>query len=144
MLDSLESQGYLQTDPKHGGIFPTEKARSILFDQAPVSMLVPKSQKITEEKSSTEKPSAAIITDTSDTNKLLAILKELRLRLATAAKVPAYIIFSNATLLDMAAKAPRTPEEFLTVNGVGKYKAEQYGEAFLSEINKYFSDESGD
>ena len=144
MLDSLESQGYLQTDPKHGAIFPTEKARGILFEQAPVTMLVPKASKVSEDKSPTAETSAPTPATAPDASELLTILKELRLRLATKAKVPAYIIFSNATLLDMVAKAPRTPEEFLAVNGVGKYKAEQYGEAFLSEINKYFSHESTD
>ena len=50
------------------------------------------------------------------------------LRIATNEKVPAYIVFSNSTLQDMASKKPTTMTEFLDVSGVGKYKAEQYGE----------------
>ena len=51
--------------------------------------------------------------------------------------VPAYIVFSNATLLDMAAKRPGSMEELLEVSGVGHVKAERYGAAFLTEIKQY-------
>ena len=46
-------------------------------------------------------------------------------------------VFSNATLADMAAKAPRTMEDFLEVSGVGEIKAARYGEAFLKAIAAY-------
>ncbi len=67
---------------------------------------------------------------------LYARLASLRGELAREQGVPAYIVFSNAALVDMCAKRPRTPEEFLGVSGVGAKKAERYGEAFLAEINK--------
>mgnify|MGYP002139647443 CR=1 FL=1 len=51
--------------------------------------------------------------------------------------VPAYIVFSNATLLDMAAKRPGSMQELLEVSGVGHVKAERYGAAFLNEIRHY-------
>ena len=59
------------------------------------------------------------------------------MRIAKQENVPAYIIFSNATLQDMANKAPVTAEEFLEVSGVGQAKAELYGEIFMAEIKKY-------
>ena len=68
---------------------------------------------------------------------LLSALKALRSELARAENVPAYIVFSNAALTDMAAKAPRTMEEFLEVSGVGRVKAERYGAQFLQEIAAY-------
>ena len=68
---------------------------------------------------------------------LLGALKSLRSRLALEAGVPAYIVFSNAALEDMARKAPCTMEDFLKVKGVGQYKAQEYGEVFLAEIRKY-------
>ncbi len=68
---------------------------------------------------------------------LLSALKDLRTKLAQEAGVPAYIIFSNATLSDMAEKMPRTLTEFLEVSGVGEFKAERYGEQFLNAINTY-------
>ena len=50
--------------------------------------------------------------------------------------MPAYVIFSNATLEDMAGKAPKTVEQFLEVSGVGEVKARRYGKVFLDEIKK--------
>ncbi len=61
-------------------------------------------------------------------------LRALRRRLADEHKVPAYVVFSDRSLQDMAAKKPRTREEFLNVDGVGQKKLEQYGELFLAEI----------
>ena len=68
---------------------------------------------------------------------LLAALKALRFRLAQAAGVPAYVVFSNAALADMAALRPLNMEEFLQVSGVGRVKAERYGEAFLKAIRDW-------
>ena len=69
-------------------------------------------------------------------SRLLMALKALRSRLAKEEKVPAYVIFSNATLEDMAGKAPKTMEQFLEVSGVGEVKAHRYGKVFLDEIKK--------
>ena len=63
-----------------------------------------------------------------------------RLRLAQAGNVPAYIVFSNAVLEDMAARCPRTMDEFLEVSGVGAVKAQRYGENFLHVIEQYAQD----
>lgn len=68
---------------------------------------------------------------------LYGALKELRTTLAQDANVPAYVIFSNATLTDMANKAPRSMMDFLQVSGVGEVKAERYGKAFLGAIEEY-------
>ena len=65
---------------------------------------------------------------------LYARLTTLRGELAREQGVPAYFIFSNATLVDMCAKRPHTLEEFLGVSGVGAKKAQSYGEIFLEAI----------
>ena len=67
---------------------------------------------------------------------LYARLASLRGELAREQGVPAYIVFSNAALVDMCAKRPSTTEEFLGVSGVGAKKAELYADAFLAEINQ--------
>ena len=72
-----------------------------------------------------------------DAKGLYNVLKALRMKLAQEQDVPAYIVFSNATLTDMAVKAPQTMPEFLGVSGVGEVKAEKYGEAFLKAIAVY-------
>jgi ATP-dependent DNA helicase RecQ len=58
-------------------------------------------------------------------------LKVLRKRMADAKGVPAYVIFSDATLQQMARYRPGTEAEFLALSGVGPKKLQQYGEAFL-------------
>ncbi len=69
--------------------------------------------------------------------KLLADLKALRTEIAAGAKIPAYIVFSDAALIDMCRKMPRNSVEFLDVSGVGKAKLDRYGESFLKIIRKY-------
>jgi ATP-dependent DNA helicase RecQ len=61
-------------------------------------------------------------------------LRQLRKKLADARRVPAYVVFSDATLLDMAARKPDTEEELLNISGVGPKKLAAYGEAFLEVI----------
>ena len=70
-----------------------------------------------------------------DAQALYQELCELRTQLATEQQVPPYIIFSNATLVDMCAKRPRNLEEFLDVSGVGAKKAQAYGDLFLARLN---------
>ena len=61
-------------------------------------------------------------------------LRAVRKRLADAEGVPAYIVFSDAVLRQMAARVPRTAEEMLALSGVGPVKLERYGEAFLEVL----------
>jgi ATP-dependent DNA helicase RecQ len=61
-------------------------------------------------------------------------LRVLRKRLADAEGVPAYIIFSDAVLRQMALRAPRTKQEMLALSGVGPVKLERYGDAFLEVL----------
>ena len=68
---------------------------------------------------------------------LFDALKKVRTAFAQKRGVPAYIIFSDATLLDMCRLMPTTTEEFLEVKGVSTVKLEKYGDAFLGVIEKY-------
>ena len=61
-------------------------------------------------------------------------LRELRRRLATERGIPAYMVFSDAVLLAMAANRPITAEAVLGISGVGPKKLAQYGEAFLAVL----------
>lgn len=64
-------------------------------------------------------------------------LRQLRKELASKENVPPFIIFSDASLKDMAVKLPRTEEEFLEVKGVGMQKFERFGSVFLQGISQY-------
>ncbi|HJH32384.1 MAG TPA: DNA helicase RecQ [Methanosarcinaceae archaeon] len=61
-------------------------------------------------------------------------LKVLRKTIAINANLPPYIIFADTTLRQMAAKRPKTQQEFLKITGVGEHKLEKYGGTFLTEI----------
>lgn len=67
---------------------------------------------------------------------LLAALKAQRRRLAEAAHVPAYIIFNDRTLIEMAQNRPKTIDDMARINGVGAKKLENYGLTFLNVINE--------
>ena len=63
-------------------------------------------------------------------------LRALRKRLADAEGVPAYIVFSDAVLRQMASRVPKSPAEMLALSGVGPVKLERYGEAFLEVLRE--------
>jgi ATP-dependent DNA helicase RecQ len=69
--------------------------------------------------------------------KLFAELKTLRRGLADARNVPAYIVFSDATLREMASALPQTREEFEQIPGVGERKANDFAEIFTAAIREY-------
>lgn len=134
MAENLEFQGYLETDPVHGGISLTQKAQGVLFEGKTVSMRLPKAE--------ASAPVSSPIGGGQDPN-LLAMLKRLRWKIAMQESVPAYIIFSNATLEDMARKAPTTLEAFAKVNGVGSVKVKRFGEVFVDAIADYLQEHGG-
>jgi ATP-dependent DNA helicase RecQ len=69
-------------------------------------------------------------------------LRALRRTLADENNVPAYVVFSDRTLLEMADVRPRDEIEMLGVSGVGEHKMKQYGKQFLDEIRRYIHQEA--
>lgn len=63
-------------------------------------------------------------------------LREMRSQLAREEKVPAYVIFSDKTLLEMSQKLPNTKEGMLEISGIGMVKYDKYGEKFLDSCRK--------
>ena len=66
---------------------------------------------------------------------LLALLKAKRRVLAEAQNVPAYVVFADKTLIEMAMKKPATLDQMAGISGVGARKLESYGQVFLEAIN---------
>ena len=130
-IEYLESAGYLEVDQHYSTLRPTKKASAVLFDGECVLM-----QKRVEPKAEKKYPRGAF-SDEFEENSLYEALRAQRAELAKRESVPAYVIFSNATLADMAEKAPRSLSELLEVSGVGERKASRYGEAFLRTIEEY-------
>ena len=73
---------------------------------------------------------------TSAGSPLFSKLKALRKKLADARRVPAYMVFNDATLLEMAARLPKNEGEMRSVSGVGPKKWVEYGEVFLSALRE--------
>ena len=128
----LEMEGYLHTDPEYQTVTLTAEAGQVLYHGKKIEMLVRKEPE--EEKK---------VNDTVATRlgpldaELFDALRELRASLARKAGVPAYVVFSNATLMDMAAKRPRNKGEFRRISGVGELKASWYADDFLAVIKKH-------
>ena len=130
MLDHLEAEGYIQSEQEYQTLFLTQKAARVLFHGEQVMMKMERQIQPSQEEKRL----------TAENADLFDVLKELRFQLAKEAGVPAFVIFSNATLVDMAQKQPKTLSEFKRVSGVGEIKAAWYGEAFLSKIRSYLKD----
>ncbi len=133
-IDCLIRGGYLVlTDDEYPVLRTAERARQVLFHGERVLYTCRKQNQF-EKDASSRKGYKALPAQADEG--LLAALKALRMKLAQAENVPAYIIFSNSALADMAARQPRNMAEFLQVTGVGEIKAARYGQAFLKEIHK--------
>ncbi|MHC4533596.1 MAG: HRDC domain-containing protein [Planctomycetota bacterium] len=68
---------------------------------------------------------------------LFEALRKLRSKIASKKKIPAYIVFGDAALRDMARKRPVSLDTFLNVKGVGEKKYKKYGETFITTIKDY-------
>jgi len=134
MINHLEAEGYLKSDHSSQTIELSVTAGDVLYRGKTVMMKV-------EVEPESLMVSAPAENFSGDTAELLDVLKELRMKLAKEAGIPAYVVFSNATLADMARKKPKTITEFRRVSGVGEIKAAWYGKAFIDRIQE-FQDEN--
>ncbi|MDR1625013.1 MAG: DNA helicase RecQ [Spirochaetia bacterium] len=134
ILEHLIQEGCLAlTDDEYPVVCPSERSREIILGKKPLTMMLAKETR-------REKPSAAALVPESPgefDNGLFAKLKDLRTHLAREARVPAYIIFADASLRDMCRRRPVSREGFLEVSGVGTVKLEKYGEAFTRLIREH-------
>jgi ATP-dependent DNA helicase RecQ len=135
-LDCLEATECVYTETEHGTLRPGAKANAVLFHGERVHML----SRVERQIEAPVRQKAERVPAAPPDQSLLAALRAERTRLARQEGVPPYIIFSNAALADMAARVPRTPEEFLEVSGVGQVKARRYGSAFLAVIAAWWEE----
>ena len=133
-IDLLLRDGYLErTEDKYPVLRCTRRAGEVLFRGEQVFLRERVPDRV--EQAAGQKRIAPELS--VEENELFEELRALRTKLAQQEGVPAYIIFSNATLLDMAVKQPRIRAELMEVSGVGHVKAERYGERFLQVIRDY-------
>jgi ATP-dependent DNA helicase RecQ len=130
-IEQLADQGYIERTGEYSVLKITARGRLILKGQVQPLLLEP------AKKIPARKPLAAESSRESVDPEVLDNLRQLRLELARERGVPAYIIFSDATLRDLARKRPSTPEDLLPVSGIGLKKLEQYRERILEIIRRY-------
>lgn len=108
--------------------------------EAKVLVKITDEDKLPERTTKANKTSKGMESLTSAGFKLFNKLRELRFEIAREEGMPPYIIFSDKTLIDMAAKVPVSKSEMLAVSGVGENKYVKYGERFLGLIEKIIED----
>ncbi len=118
----------VRPDPeRHGALRMTEAAKPILKGEAQINL-----RKDTIRKATRRPAVKAMVTE--EDAPLLSALKAKRRALAEAARVPAYVIFPDRTLIEMAEKRPQTLDDMARIGGVGAKKLERYGDTFLEVI----------
>lgn len=127
-IDFLAEKEYISSDNETEVLKLLPKSRDVLFGR---ERLVMKKVENSEKVVKTHRPEVPVNSD------LLDALKALRKSIASKKSVPAYVIFSDATLIDMCKKCPETPDEMLEVSGVGRTKLEKFGKEFLEVIAKF-------
>ena len=124
----------IMLDPEFGGLSITKNSYPVLFGEERLVMSfkepprVEKRRKKNKDNAFEEFPVDVALFDS---------LRSLRYDIATEEQVPAYIIFSNASLYDMVQKRPRSYGEFLSVVGVGRVKAARYADRFIERISNF-------
>lgn len=131
LIGLLTADGYIKVS---GATYPvlklTEKSKDLLFAKEKISITIRQEDRKKDSKNTSTND------DSYDKN-LFKHLKAVRLDMAKKRNIPPFIIFSDASLKEMAQKKPQTEEEMLGVKGVGDKKLIQYGDIFLAEIREF-------
>ncbi len=134
LIDVLLERGLLTADPeRYNALFLTKTGNALMRGRGELHIRLPREKK-PEASRRTEELSADV------DEKLFEKLRALRTKVAQRAGVPPYVVFSNATLADMAARQPKSEYELLGVRGVGEAKARRYGAEFVDCIRDYLEE----
>jgi len=129
----LAAMGFLNADLEgYGRLRLTALSRPLLKGEQTITFRV-ESARSEKRKQSKESDPRRIVA--ADDEGLWQALRETRTRLAKEQGVPPYVIFHDATLLEMLARRPRDLPEFAAISGVGARKLAQYGETFLAVLS---------
>ncbi|AUC86936.1 DNA helicase RecQ [Alteromonas sp. MB-3u-76] len=135
ILNQLVHKGLIRVDiTAYAALRLTEAARPVLKGEVPVQLAVPRLE-FKPDKKTKQAPANYDRT-------LFTRLKHLRKVLAEENEVPPYVVFSDATLVDMACKLPVNRTTLLEVSGVGQTKLDRYGDAFIKLIDDYIHRDS--
>ena len=118
---------------KYGALELTESSRPLLRGELTLS-----ARKVTKpEKSTSGKKAKAKSELRSMDQELFEALRKLRTELADEQGVPPYVIFSDASLVEMARQRPQSDDTFKFIHGVGEMKLKRYGDRFMQVVRDY-------
>ena len=126
-ISELLRSGELEKDSEHRTLQITHEGLQALRDRRPFTFVKPRSVERKRKRGTTATPAPA-------DDDLFQALRTLRKRLADEHEVPPYVIFSDATLRELASRKPSTLSAFRSIGGVGDVKLERYGHIFLEAI----------
>ena len=130
--DLVHYEYLLQTEGQYPILKLTQKAQDVLFKKEKVYLSEPVHIQIAKE---------PVIYQQHDYEKtLFENLKKLRNKVAHEENMPAYIIFSDSTLMDLATYLPLTYDDLSKISGFGAFKLEKYGQQFLEPVQDYCND----
>ena len=135
LIEELLLEGYITTGEYQ--VLKLGDISRLKNTETKVLVKITDEDKITKRKEKPKSNKKGMDSLTSAGFKLFDKLKELRLEIARAEKIPPYIVFNDKTLIDMCAKMPTTKSDMLNVSGVGENKYGKYGERFIAVIKEY-------
>ncbi len=129
-IEQLTGQNYIEKYGEYNVLGVTEKGRTVLK-----GLQTPRLLKPIIKKAKAKLSKAATDSWEGVDKELFEALRKLRTKIAGKKKIPAYVVFGDASLRDMARKKPASLDAFLDVKGVGEKKCKKYGETFIAAIN---------
>ncbi|CAN5299183.1 DNA helicase RecQ [soil metagenome] len=132
LVRQLIHRGYLEQDIAAWSVLKlTPRARSLLRGEQSLELARPRIRN----KIAKKKPSKSAAELAPQDEMLFASLRALRKRLADEQGVPPYVVFGDASLVEMSRLKPASEAEFLEITGVGRVKLERYGKVFLEALS---------
>ena len=124
-----------QNISQHSALQLTESARPVLRSESPLQLAVPR---IIVTKT---RPVVSRLSGSHYDKKLFAKLRKLRKAIADEENIPPYVVFNDATLIELSEIQPISPSEMLGINGIGQRKLERFGRPFMQLIKQHLDDE---
>jgi ATP-dependent DNA helicase RecQ len=134
LIRQLVATGFLNHDVAFGGLALAGKGRELLRGETAFRYRAASADRKTSREARVAAETSSL---SGEQSSLLASLKEVRLKLAKQRRVPAFAIFPDRSLIDMAERRPQTSDEFAEVHGVGAAKLRDFAEIFLNVIRTH-------
>jgi ATP-dependent DNA helicase RecQ len=138
VIRQLVASGFLDNDiAGFGGLSASQRGRALLRGEEVVRLRTESLGRAGRVRKPRREPGALADGADGADGGLLQRLKDLRLDFARARKVPPYVIFHDATLIELSRRRPQTREAFAEVHGVGARKLDTFADPFLAAIRRH-------